>query len=71
MPSLSGSAISLFNDKVVSKIQNCRLVHENIMIFLVIKVAHRNLNLFFFIFNVAKALSKDKSDRVNKGSRAN
>ena len=46
IPSLSGSAISLFKDKAVSKTKNCRLVHENIMICLVIKVAHRNLNLF-------------------------
>ena len=38
----------LFKDKAVSKIQNYRHVHENIMIFLVIKVAHRNLNSFLF-----------------------
>ena len=50
IPSLSGSAISLFKDKAVSKIQNCRLVHENIMICLVIRAARHNLNSFPFSY---------------------
>ena len=48
IPSLSGSAISRFKDKAVSKIKNCRRVHENIRIYLVIKAAHHNLNSFLF-----------------------
>ena len=71
IPSLSGSVIALLKIMLFQKYKSFRHVHGNIKIYLVIKVVHRNLNSSFFIFNVENALSKDRSDRVNKGSRAN
>ena len=48
IPSLSGSVISLLKIEPFQKCKSFRHVHENIKIYLVIKAAHHNLNLFLF-----------------------